>query len=156
VAIKFCDVSGFWHEAVSAGGAITGFNFPNTAAGSWYSMAATSDGNTLSLYLKNVEAGNPAYTLVAQTDLTISGSPNRALTPGTGSGGDWTAGNWTVGRGLYAGGHGDRAWGFIDEVRISDTALLPSQLLFSVPEPAVGLLGSLGLLGLLRRRRTTP
>lgn len=134
VAIKFADVSGHWHEAVSLPNAVQGFPFPNTAAGHWYHMAAVSDGSTLSLYLNDVDAGT-GYKLVAQTDMTLSGSPNTALTAGTGDGGDWDAGNWSVGRGLYEGTHRDRAYGFIDEVRISDSALDPSAFLF-VPEPA--------------------
>lgn len=147
VAIKFADVSGYWHEAVSAPGAITGFPWPNTAAGFWYHMAAVSDGSWLSLYLNS----GTGYQLVAQTDLTLSGSPNTTLTAGLGSGGDWTAGNWSVGRGLYAGGHADRAYGFIDEVRISDSALAPGQFLF-VPEPGSLSLVLLGGLMLCFRR----
>lgn len=127
VAIKFCDVSGWWHQAVSASEVITGFPSGNPAAGHWYHMAAVSDGTLLSLYLDS----GPGYTLVAQTYLPSSGSPNTALTAGMGSGSDWVAGTWTVGRGLYAGGHADRAYGFIDEVRISDSALSPDQFLFS-------------------------
>jgi hypothetical protein len=146
VAIKFGDVSGYWHEAISAPGAITGFAWPNSSAGYWYHMAAVSDGSLLSLYLNS----GPGYQLVAQTDMTSSGSPNTALTAGTGTGGDWTAGNWSVGRGLYAGGHGDRAYGFIDEVRISDSALDPS--LFLIPEPGTLSLVLLGGFMLLFRR----
>ena len=153
-AIKFCDVSGYWHEAVSVGGVITGYQFPNSIDGVWHSLAATSDGSTLSLYLKLLEGTTTDYTLIAQADLAASGSPNTALTAGTGDGGDWDAGNWTVGRGLYAGGHGDRAYGFIDETRISDTALTPSQFLWAVPEPSTALLTLPALLGLLRRRRS--
>ena len=70
-------------------------------------MAAVSDGSMLSLYLRDVTAGG--WHLIAQTDMTLSGSPNTALTKGTGDGGDWNAGDWSVGRGLYNGGHGDRA-----------------------------------------------
>ncbi len=127
VAIKFCDVSGYWHEAISAGGIVGGFTYPNSAAGHWYHLAAVSDGSILSLYLNS----GTGFNLVAQTDMTASGSPNTALTAGLGDGSDWDPGNWTVGRGLYAGNHTDRAYGFIDEVRISDTALPPSQFLFA-------------------------
>ncbi|GMV98743.1 MAG: hypothetical protein AMXMBFR83_30910 [Phycisphaerae bacterium] len=149
LAIKFCDVSGYWHEAVSAPETIQGFPFPNVDQGRWYHAAAVSDGSTLSLYLNDVNAGT-GYQLVAQTDMTLSGSPNTALTAGAGDGGDWDAGNWSVGRGLYAGGHGDRAYGFIDEVRISDSALSPGEFLF-VPEPAS--LAALGLLAAMSLRR---
>lgn len=157
LAIKYCDVSGYWHEAMSVVNLVQGFDFgpnPDGVGVPWQAAAAVCDGQTLSLYYKVLE-GNGAtwsYQLVAQTDLTLSGSPNTALTPGAGDGGDWDAGNFTVGRGLYAGGHGDRAFGFIDEVRISDEALSPAQFLF-VPEPAAGVLALLSLVGCLRRRR---
>ena len=149
LAIKFCDVSGYWHEAISDANAIQGFAFPNVNDGHWYNAAAVSDGSTLSLYL---DAGS-GYQLLRQIDLTLSGSPNTALTAGAGGGGDWVAGTWTVGRGIYGGGHGDRAWGFIDEVRISDSALTTDQFLF-VPEP--GCLAGLGFLAAMAfgRRRT--
>jgi len=132
VAIKFCDVSGYWHEAISASGLVQSFPSGNPGLGHWYHMAAVCDGSTLSVYLNDVEAGG-GYQLVAQTDLTLSGSPNTALTAGMGSDFDWVAGSWTVGRGLYNGGHTDRARGFIDEVRISDEALSPNEFLFATP-----------------------
>lgn len=149
IAIKFADVSGFWHQAVSDPGKVQGFPFPNVDQGHWYHAAAVSDGSMLSLYLNDVDAGT-GYQLVAQTDMTISGSPDTALTAGMGDGGDWDAGNWSVGRGLYNGGHGDRAYGFIDEVRISDSALSPGEFLF-VPEP--GTIALLSLLGVVALRR---
>ena len=154
LAIKFCDVSGYWHEAISAENAYVGFNWsPENPDGDpatpWYSMAATSDGTTLSLYLN--EIGTGAWNLIAQTDLSLSGSPDTALTPGTGDGGDWDAGNFTVGRGLYGGGHGDRAYGFLDEIRLSDTALAVDE--FLVPEPATMVLFGLGSLVALKRRK---
>ncbi len=72
---------------------------------------------------------------------------------GTTSGGDWHAGGWSVGRGLYGGGHTDRGYGFIDDVRISDGALAPSQLL-AVPEPAsIFLLMLVGYGAAIYRRR---
>ncbi len=129
VAIKFCDVSGYWHEAISANGLVTGFTYPDSAAGHWYHMGAVSDGRTVSLYL-DLGGGSE---LVAQTDMTLSGSPNTALTAGMGGGSTWTAGTWSVGRGMYAGSHTDRAYGLIDEVRISDAALSPSDFLWSFP-----------------------
>jgi hypothetical protein len=151
LAIKFCDVTGVWHEAVSAANAFSSFDYPTNPDGNgvpWYSMAGVSDGKTLSLYLRDVTAQS-AWQLLAQTDMTLSGSIDTALTKGTGDGGDWNAGDWSVGRGLYAGGHGDRAYGFIDEVRISDSALSVGE--FLVPEPMT--LTLLGLGGLLLRRK---
>ncbi len=127
VAIKFCDVSGYWHEAISGPGAVAGFVHPDAATGHWYHMVAVSDGAVLSLYLDS----GTGYKLAAQTNLTLSASPNTALSAGLGSGSDWVAGNWSVGRGLYAGAHTDRAYGFIDEVRISDHALAPREFLFA-------------------------
>lgn len=153
LAIKFCDVSGYWHEAVSAENIFTGFDWGSNPDGigvPWYSMAAVSDGSTLSLYLLEIGAGT-GWQLIAQTDMTASGSPDTALTAGLGSGGDWVAGTWSVGRGLYNGGHTDRAYGFLDEIRISDAALSVSE--FLIPEPASLVLMGLGALGLLRRSR---
>ena len=36
---------------------------------------------------------------------------------------------------MYAGDHGDRAYGLIDEVRISDLSLAPGEFI-NAPEPA--------------------
>lgn len=154
LAIKFSDVSGYWHEAISANNAFTSFDYPTDNNGDlvpWYSMAAVSDGSTLSLYLRNLTSLS-GWNLIAQSDLSTSGSPNTALSAGTGDGGDWDAGNFTVGRGLYGGGHGDRAWGFIDEVRLSDTALSVNDLVM-VPEPTTATLIGLGLGAVILRRR---
>ncbi len=132
IVIGFADVAGKWHSAQSADGLIQGFTFPNAQQGHWYHAVAVSDGMLLSLYLADVDAGR-GYELVAQTDMTASGSANTALTAGLGSGSDWRAGNWSVGRGLHNGGHTDRAYGLIDEVRISNKALTPVQFLYSKP-----------------------
>ena len=132
-AIKFADVQGYWHEAQAPADTIEGFPFgsdPEGLTGKWYYAAAVSDGQTLSLYLANMTDGQPLQ-LIAQTDLTASGSTNTALAKGTENGGNWHAGGWSVGRGLYAGGHTDRAFGFIDEVRISDAALSQEELLIA-------------------------
>jgi hypothetical protein len=131
VAVVFTDVSGYTHRAFSPPGWVYGIS-PGGAEAPWYHLAAVSDGNTLKLYVNNL--------LVASTDLVASGSPNRALVRGSGTGPDWVAGAWSVGRGLYAGVHTDRAYGFIDEVRISDRALEPGEFLFA-PRPVASMGG---------------
>jgi hypothetical protein len=140
LAVKFCDVDGYFHvaqteEADYPDGVFTGFNWgedPNGVNAPWYSTVATSDGSTLSLYL--MEIGVDAdYELIAQTDISASGSLNTALNNGsTGAdGGDWDPGDFTVGRGMWNGGHGDRAYGYLDEVRLSDVALTPAEFMYS-------------------------
>lgn len=125
IAIKFSDLDGNWHEALS------GFSI---AADTWYNIAAVSDGSTLSLYVDNM--------LVDSTDL---GSGNTSLAK---AGDDQS---WSIFRGMHNGGHVDRWYGFMDEVRISDAALAPSEFLF-VPEPGTLALLALGGLVLIRRR----
>jgi len=84
-------------------------------SGQWYSVAATYDNAIFKLYLKT--AGDDAYVL--QGTLFV---------PAGASLGQWPA-NWTVGRGMWNGGAVDFVDGLIDEVRISDTALVPSEFL---------------------------
>jgi len=127
--IAFTDVSGYTHSAYSPPGWIYGFNYRTNPEGTntpWYNLAAVSDGSTLKLYVN--------YVLVGTKDMTTSGSPNRSLAKGSINGADWTTGAWSVGRGLYAGGHTDRAYGFIDEARISNAALTPAEFL-TAPRP---------------------
>ena len=124
VGILFTDVSGYTHSAYSPPGCIYGFNWSVNPEGTnalWYHLAATSDGSKLRMYVNN--------ELVATTDLLASGSPNRALAKGSTSAAGYNAGAWSIGRGLYAGDHTDRAYGFIDEVRISGAALAPGEFL---------------------------
>ncbi len=84
---------------------------PNT----WYSVAATYDNSTFKLYLKT--AGDEAYVL--QGTLFVPAGATLGQWPGV----------WTVGRGMWNGGAADFVDGLIDEVRISDTALAPSEFL---------------------------
>jgi len=138
VRVLFTDVSGYTHSASSPPGWIYGFNGSTNPEGTnapWYNLAAVSDGDTLKVYVNNLLAG--------WTDLIASGSPNRALARGTTSTTDWTAGAWTIGRGLYAGGHTDRAYGFIDEVRVCNSALVPGQFL-AAPRAELALAASAG------------
>lgn len=102
--------------------------------GTWYHVAAVGDAvaGTLKLYVNGAEVGS-------------IGGFTGLFDP---------AGNttWTLGRGQFGGNAGDQLRGQLDEVRFSDVALTPAQFLY-VPEPSVALLGGLGVLGLLRRRR---
>ncbi|OXU14668.1 family 43 glycosylhydrolase [Sedimentisphaera salicampi] len=136
VAVVFADVSGYQHIAESPADMIEGFDFssdPQGETGRWYYMAAINDGSTLSLYLANITAGTDPF-LVGQTDLTESPSPDKSLTAGSQSGQGWHTGAWSVGRGMYNAQRTDRCWGYIDDVRISTSALSLNELLIT-PKP---------------------
>lgn len=105
---EYVDVTGAYHNAISANGALV--------AGTWYRVAAVSDGTTLTLYLKDLDAGT-GDTIVATADLSSSANSSLALGYGT----------WSVSRGMWDNSHTDRFMGIIDEVAISDVALTPAQ-----------------------------
>jgi hypothetical protein len=146
IGILFVDVLGNVHEAFSPENYVQGYDWPTDPdglLGTWYNLAGVSDGSTLKMYVNNV--------LVASTPI-VSADPRLAV--GTMNGGDWHAGEWSVGRGLYGGGHTDRGYGYIDEVRISNEALAPGQLLMAVPEPASVVMFLCGVIGLVATQRT--
>lgn len=131
--LTFSDAAGNEHHAEDGESLLTG---------RWYHVAATSDGSTLSLYKwdTTMDAG---YSLVSQVD--ISGSADPRLAADTidstslplDSAGDPM--NWTVGSGTWDNGGSPESgqvdyWiGMIDEVRISNQALNPNELLFANP-----------------------
>ena len=82
----------------------------------WYNAAAVSDGFFLSLYLQSTPGG--AYTL--ENSVSFVGP----LFDGQGL-------PFSVGRGFYNNTQVDQMNGLVDEVRISDNALDPSQFLFA-------------------------
>ena len=108
--------------------------------GQWYSVAVVDNGTTASLYLNSHNgSGYVLQQSVAVSGALFQGNPANPL---------WDAA-WTVGRGQFAGNPADWWDGMIDEVRISNTALSPSQFVFapagpgsgsSIPEPSAALL----------------
>lgn len=106
-------------------------------AGEWYAAAAVNDGTNLSLYLRR----QSDIDYVLQGTIPVSG----ALYQGTAD--DWDM-PWSIGRAIFGGsGDGNPAdWfdGLIDEARLTNRALTPTEFLFApVPEPA-----SLAIVGL--------
>ena len=114
-AIRFADCQNRFHEAVAD-------ELPLETV-HWYNLAATSDGQTLRLYV-DLNAGQ-GYRLQAQTTLPKTGST--ALGCGA------NAPEWSIGRGWNSKTcrTGEYFEGWIDEVRISDVAREPSEFLFS-------------------------
>ncbi|CAD7694869.1 unnamed protein product [Ostreobium quekettii] len=114
--INYVDVTGATHIVDSTTTAV---------AGEWYNLAATNDGNTLRIYVNGVEEG--------MLDITTSADTRMAALNEAGFAGDDATSDapyaWTVARGMYNDAHGDRVNGYIDDVRISDEALTPDQLL---------------------------
>lgn len=121
--IMFTDSAGNNWDLDSAAGAVS--------SAKWQAVVATSDGKTLALYLKNVTDGAPSYTQLGALD--ISGSANPALSTGAGNGADWDPGVISVGRGLYNGGHTDRFFGYLDDIRLTAGVLNPAAFLYSSP-----------------------
>lgn len=99
---------------------------------SWYNYAVTSDGTEMKLFRSGPNDGG-AYVNVASTSMPTGTS---MIAPGNYTDGDLGKWAWTVGRGSYGTGtgyganHGDRVFGYLDEVRFSDTALAPEQFLW--------------------------
>lgn len=78
----------------------------------WYSMAVTGDGTFMRLYLKGET--DSSYKLI-----------HKFVQSGLGT----QTGTWTVGRGQFDGAPADGFEGKIDEVRVSQSRLYPSEFL---------------------------
>ena len=139
--IKFRNDSGSDHK-IHFGFYDTSTTFINCSStfnynlGEWYKIAAVCDGTQAYLYVK--EASDANY------DLESSSPTSGGLLV--------TDGTWTVGRGMWNGGAADFVDGIIDEVRISDVALNPTEFLGVVPEPGM-ILGGIALALLAFRRK---
>lgn len=79
-------------------------------AGKWYNLAAVCDGRRLRLYVDGI-LDTSALLLAKHTELL--------------------KGRWTVGCGMRDGKPADQFTGLMDEVRISNKALMPKSLLFA-------------------------
>jgi ferric-dicitrate binding protein FerR (iron transport regulator) len=112
-AVHFFDRNERPHEAVAE-------KLP-LRANQWYHVAAISDGRALRIYVDVLDG--KGYQLQAETELPATGST--ALAKGS------DAGEWTIGRGEKDYRPAKLFNGWIDEVRICDVALNPSQLLFA-------------------------
>jgi len=116
----------------------------NYNLGDWYRIACVVEGGTqATLYI--AEPGETVYDLEETKTTTLQGPP---ITGGL-IDSDYP---WVIGRGLHWGAEIDGFNGNVDEVRISDTALLPGEFLGVVPEPGM-ILGGIALALLAFRRK---
>jgi len=112
--------------------------------GEWYRIALVVDAGTqATLYI--AEPGETAYDLEETKTTTFAGGP---IVGGL-IDSDYP---WVIGRGMHWGQELDGFNGNVDEVRISDVALNPSQFLGVVPEPGM-ILGGIALALLAFRRK---
>ena len=101
----------------------------------WYHVVGVSDGKVSRIYLNTVGVSD-GYVLVAEEELP-EGEDNRlAIHHSFDDGADCHepvlgCGAWSVGRGFVNGGHVDRWIGVVDDVRITEGALTPSEFLYS-------------------------
>jgi hypothetical protein len=118
------DTSELQIELFDKSGAIHGVrSLAPLVANQWYYAAVTNDGTNLSLYLdRNDGAG---YVLQGTDPNPLAGALWEGTVPADGYD---TA--WAIGRGMYANGVTDWFSGVIDEVRITNRVLAPTDFLF--------------------------
>lgn len=143
----------FHFSPVSALSFMLGEDFGNLYFSSWFQSASTYD----SASLVQIDEWQHFALVVDSTSYAIylNGQVQASDSlPTGGEGPYWFSGDPTTGNRTL--GDGFRGW--IDEFRISDEALSPSQFLnASIPEPGtIGLLGLGGLAVWFRRRKSVP
>lgn len=158
LAIQYADAAKVNHTLEYTLPSTFGNNTGKLVAGTWYHLAATSDGATLRLYLDG--------QLMASLD-TAAASSNTALGYDTDLNG--FSHNWTVCRGMWnsgdnpLSGHVDRYWGNVDAVALSEGALTPQDFVCWVnpqaayspnPQP-LNVDGSVGTLNALNEAQLT-
>lgn len=87
------------------------------AAGQWYSLAAVSDGQTLTMYADKKDGAG--FQVVGT--LSLNPSNNNALAA--------TDEPWVFGRGWFNGALVDHITGYLDDIRFTDRALAPTEFL---------------------------
>jgi hypothetical protein len=92
----------------------------------WYGVAVTSNGTTLSMFIDE----GTGYQQRGTLDMSTQTPAQNALKA--------SALNWTFGRAWYGGNNVDHIDGFMDDIRFSDVALTPAQLI-GVDPPAAPL-----------------
>jgi hypothetical protein len=116
-------------------------------AGEWTHLAFTLSATDAQMWVAS--ATSPYTLLDSKTGQDFAGPTGQVLID--------SDGNWTIGRGMFGGGITDWSDAIIDEVRIGDTALSPSQFLFAtIPEPSGLILCSLALAFSTCRRPKRP
>jgi len=98
-------------------------NYP-VQSNTWYAVAARSDGSSLSLWLDD----GTGYQQIGSTNISAQSVADNAL-PGSSF-------NWTFGRGWYNGGYVDHIDGRMDNIRFSNVALAPEEMIPLNPAPA--------------------
>jgi hypothetical protein len=123
--VRYCDVDRRSHTATAKS--------LEVRENHWYHVAVTSDGAKLKLFVDSLDG--KGYIQQAVTALPSAGST--ALGRGEFPKDDPLVGYpfiWAVGRGYYGGRVGNWFQGWIDEVRICEVALEPSEFLFAKRE----------------------
>lgn len=103
--------------------------------GHWYYAAAVMDGEELRLYVSDLTEGETSPILRATQDVTTSPDPAMVPHPDFLGAEPTPRQVWTVIRGYHDSNDGDRFWGKVDEVRISNHAMDESDLLLSIGVP---------------------